>query len=119
MNHPSQPHIVIDEAAGKFEVGLSPEERREAFAATRGMPTALKLALAATVFWYVVWFAFSIDVSAWAGFAVFSIACVLGYGLARLLLQRAVADEMRRRGELLKFTHEYKKQREPKQVKGE
>jgi len=115
MSHPSQPHIVIDEAAGRFEVQLSPEEHREVFAPTRGMPTALKLALAATACWYVVWFVFSIDVSVWAGLAVFSTACVLGYGLARLLLQRAVADELHRRGQLLKFSSEYKKQREPNQ----
>jgi hypothetical protein len=108
MSHPSQPHIVVDEAAGKFEVGLSPEERREAFAPTRGIPTALKLALATTACWYVVWFAFAIDVSAWVGLAVFIIACVLGYGLARLLLQRAVADELRRRSELLKLRARHK-----------
>jgi hypothetical protein len=119
MSHPSQPHIVIDEAAGEFEVGLSPEEHREVFAPARGMPTALKLALAATACWYVVWFVFSIDVSVWAGFAVFSIACILGYGLARLLLQRAVADEMRRRGELLKLSARLKKQHESNQLKGE
>jgi hypothetical protein len=119
MSHPSQPHIVVDEAAGKFEVRLSSDERREVFAPARGMPTALKLALAATACWYVVWFVFSIDVSAWAGLAVFSSACVLGYGLARLLLHRSIADEMRRRSALLKFAHEYKKHRESNQLKGE
>lgn len=119
MSHPSQPHIIVDEAAGRYEVGLSPEERSQAFALTRGIPTALKLALAATACWYAAWFAFSIDVSAWAGLAVFISACVLGYGLARLLLRRSVAEEMRRRGALLKFSHEYKKQRESNQTKGE
>jgi hypothetical protein len=119
MSHSSQPHIIVDEAAGRYEVGLSPEERSEVFALTRGMPTALKLALAATACWYAAWFAFSIDVSAWAGLTIFSSVCVLGYGLARVLLHRSVADEMSRRSALLKFSHEYKKQRESNQTKGE
>ena len=118
MSHPSQPHIVIDEAAGRFEVGLSPDDRREVFALTRGIPTALKLALVATACWYVAWFALSIDVSAWAGFAVFSMACVLGYALARLRLHRVVAYERCRRSNLLKFAHEYRKQRESNEPKG-
>jgi hypothetical protein len=119
MSNSSQPLILVDEAAGKFDVGLSPEERREVFAPVRGGTTALKLALAATACWYGVWFAFPIDVSVWAGFGVFTIACVLGYGLARLLLRRAVADEMRRRGELLKRRAQLKKQHESNQLKGE
>jgi hypothetical protein len=110
MSNSSQPQI---------DVGLSPVERREVLALARGIPTALTFALAATACWYVAWVAFSIDVSAWAGLAVFSSACVLGYGLARLLLHRSVADEMRRRNALVKFAHEYKKQRESNQLKGE
>jgi hypothetical protein len=101
MSHPSQPQM---------EVGFSPDERREAFAPTRGIPTALKLAMAATACWYVAWFVFPIDVSAWVGIAVFGVACVAGYVLARLLLHRAVADEVRRRRELLKLGEQLKQQ---------
>jgi hypothetical protein len=110
MSHPSQPPI---------EVGLSPDERQEAFALTRGIPTALKLALAATACWYVAWLVFSIDVSVWAGLAVFSIACLLGYALARLLLHRAVVDELRRRRELLELSKRLKQQHQSILAKGE
>jgi hypothetical protein len=110
MSHPSQ---------SQFEVGLSRDEHREAFTFARGIPTAVKSALAATACWYVAWFVFPIDVSAWVGIAVFSIAGVLGYALARLLLHRAVVDEVRRRRELLKLSEQLKQQHQFNQVKGE
>jgi hypothetical protein len=104
----SQPHIVVDAAAGKFEVKLTPEERNHILA--RAGRHALKMAAMATGCWYVIWFAGGVNTSAWMGLAIFAIACVLGYALAWVLLQRAVAEELRRRGALLKFVHEYRKQ---------
>jgi hypothetical protein len=109
---------MIRQPQSTTEVELSPDERREAFAYTRGIPTALKLALAATACWYAAWFAFSINVPAWAGLAVFGAACVAGFVLARLLLRRAVADELRRRGELLKRHEQLKQQHQSNHVKG-
>ena len=117
MSHPSQPHIVVDEAAGRFEVQPTAEER--AHVAARTIRHALKLALIAAAAWYVAWFAFAINVSAWAGLAVFGIAYVLGFAFARLRLQQALAYEMRRRSDLLELRARLQKQHDSNQLKGE
>ncbi|MEA2987730.1 MAG: hypothetical protein QOG83_441 [Alphaproteobacteria bacterium] len=76
---------------------------------------ALPLALIATAFWYVLWFTFSLSISAWAGLAIFVVALILGYAFARTILQQSVAEEIQRRRALLKTVENYRKQRESTQ----
>ncbi|MGE0039306.1 MAG: hypothetical protein AB7S93_27230 [Xanthobacteraceae bacterium] len=98
----------INVAGTPIDVGPTAEERANVKALARRH--ALKLAMLVTACWYVFWFSFSINVSALAGPVIFFIACPLAYGFARLMLRRQVAEETRRRRELVKFAMNYRNQ---------
>ena len=60
-----------------------------------------KFALAATAFWYLAWFILPVGIPAWAGLIIFPVLLVVGFGFARTMLLRQVAEEFRRRKELV------------------
>ena len=98
---------LIDAAA---DVGYTAEDRAHIVA--RAKRHALKLAGIATACWYLLWFGLSINLSAWAGLAIFVITYMLGYGFAQMMLQRAASEEIQRRRDLRKVAENYRKQRD-------
>jgi hypothetical protein len=80
--------------------------RVRARALRRGMELALVLAAC----WYVAWFLLPIAVTPWAGVFVLVVAAASGFWISRTMMLRHVADEFRRRKELLAFGEKHSAQ---------
>jgi hypothetical protein len=90
------------------DVGIALDERAEIRTKMQvgALLRALLLAVIATAFWYVLWFGLSLNLPAWAGLLIFVGAFVVGYGFARTIFLRSLAEEIHRRRDLKKVVED-------------
>ena len=101
------PQLKAPNEVTDADVALDAEER--AAVRARAVRPALEMGVIGTCVWYLIWFLTPNSFSIWTGLLAFPAAVALGYGVARLMLQRQVNAILLRRKNLVRHARELKK----------